>query len=139
VATSPADLEVRVRIDVRWRDLDMLGHLNQAVYHEFLEEGRAELFSASGDLADFAFVLARVELDYRHEVTRAHGHVEVVVRPASVGTSSVVVDNDILLPDGTVAATGRSVLVAWDPQARGKRELTAAERAALTGDGRASA
>jgi acyl-CoA thioesterase FadM len=53
------------------------------------------------------------------------------VRPASVGRSSVVVDNDVLLPDGTVAATGRSVLVAWDPAARGKRELTETERAAL--------
>ena len=135
MATSPAHLEVRVRIDVRWRDLDMLGHLNQAVYHEFLEEGRAELFASLGDLSDLAFVLARVELDYRHEVRRDHGHVEVLVRPASVGRSSVVVDNHVVLPDGTVAATGRSVLVAWDPSTRGKRELSAREREALLGGG----
>ena len=126
-------LETRVRIDVRWRDLDMLGHLNQAVYHEFLEEGRAELLTSLGGLRDLAFVLARVELDYRHEVRRDHGHVEVVARPASVGRTSIVVDNEIVLPDGTVAASGSSVLVAWDPQARGKRELTTAERAALLG------
>lgn len=125
--------ETRTRIDVRWRDLDMLGHLNQAVYHEFLEEGRAELFASVGHLADFAFVLARVELDYRHEVRRDHGHVEVVVRPASIGRSSVVVEHDIVLPDGTIAATGRSVLVAWDPATRGKRVLTEPEREALTG------
>jgi hypothetical protein len=30
-----------------------------------------------------------------------------------------------------VAAEGKSVLVAWDPQARGSRELTDDERAAL--------
>ena len=138
MATS-AIAEVRTRIDVRWRDLDMLGHLNQAVYHEFLEEGRAEMLTSLSGLSDLAFVLARVELDYRHEVRRDHGHVEVVVRPASVGRSSVVVDNDVLLPDGTVAATGRSVLVAWDPAARGKRELTAREKTALMGDGHARA
>ena len=131
-------LETRVRIDVRWRDLDMLGHLNQAVYHEFLEEGRAELFSTFASLRDFAFVLARVELDYKHEVTRGHGHVEVVVRPASVGRSSVVVANDIVLPDGTVAATGTSVLVAWDPSARGKRALSDGEREALLAGGAVS-
>jgi acyl-CoA thioester hydrolase len=133
-----APLETRVRIDVRWRDLDMLGHLNQAVYHEFLEEGRAEMFTTFGSLQDFAFVLARVELDYRREVTRGDGHVEVVVRPASVGRSSVVVDNEIVLPDGTVAASGRSVLVAWDPETRGKRALTDGERDALLAGGAVS-
>jgi len=133
--STTAPTEVRVRIDVRWRDLDMLGHLNQAVYHEFLEEGRAELLTSLSGLSDLAFVLARVELDYRHEVTRGHGHVEVVVRPASVGTSSVVLDNEVVLPDGTVAASGRSVLVAWDPSARGKRPLTDGERDALVAAG----
>ena len=29
----------------RRRDVDELGHLNQAVYHELLEEGRAALFA----------------------------------------------------------------------------------------------
>ena len=134
---APSALEIRVRIDVRWRDLDMLGHLNQAVYHEFLEEGRAELLTSLAALGDFAFVLARVELDYRAEVRRDHGHVEVVVRPESVGRSSVVVVNEVVLPDGTVAAAGRSVLVAWDPEARGKRALTGAVRDALLAGGAA--
>jgi len=132
VAGSP--LEVRVRIAIRWRDLDMLGHLNQAVYHEFLEEGRAEIIRrlvAAGDGG--TFVVARVELDYRTEVRRDHEHVEVVVRPERVGTSSVTLAHDVVLPDGTVAASGTSVLVGWDPAARGKRELTEAERAALQG------
>ena len=77
-ATTP--LESRVRIDIRWRDLDMLGHLNQAVYHEFLEEGRAALFQQFAPFGDSPFVLARVELDYRSEVRRDHGHVDVVAR-----------------------------------------------------------
>ncbi len=130
--TAPA--ESRVRIAVRWRDLDMLGHLNQAVYHEFLEEGRAAFVAQLGELGvRFAFVLARVELDYRAEVRRDHGHVDIVTRLARVGGSSLTVDNQVLLPDGTVAAEGRSVLVAWDPQARGSRKLTGDERAALEG------
>jgi acyl-CoA thioester hydrolase len=128
--SDPVPLEARVRIDVRWRDLDMLGHLNQAVYHEFLEEGRAELVSALGERG-FAFVLARVELDYRHEVRRDHGFVEVVATVGRVGRSSITVDNRVLLPDGTVAAEGSSVLVAWDMGERRSRELSADERAAL--------
>jgi acyl-CoA thioester hydrolase len=124
--------DVRIQIGLRWRDMDMLGHLNQAVYHELLEEGRGALFQSLGG-ASFPFVLVRVELDYRHEVRRDHGSVEVVVRLEHVGGKSVTIVHDVVLPDGTVAASGRSVLVAWDPQARGSRELTDAERAALGG------
>ncbi|HEX2087131.1 MAG TPA: thioesterase family protein [Solirubrobacteraceae bacterium] len=123
-------LEVRTRIDVRWRDLDMLGHLNQSVYHELLEEGRAALFQQLDALE--AFVLARVELDYRLEVRRDHGPVEIVVRITRVGRSSVTVEHDVVRDDGEVAATGSSVLVAWDPEARRSRPLGDAERARLT-------
>ena len=125
-------MEARVRIGIRWRDVDMLGHLNQSVYHELLEEGRAALFEQLGRLGDFAFVLARVELDYRREVRHDHGHVDVVVRPAAVGRSSIAVDHEVLLPDGAVAADGRSVLVAWDPAARRSRRLGDDERDRLT-------
>jgi acyl-CoA thioester hydrolase len=124
-------MEVRTRIEVRWRDLDMLGHLNQSVYHEFLEEARAAFFAEAHGGAWEAFVLARVELDYKHEVRRDHGHVEIAVRIARVGRSSVTVEHDVLLPDGTVAASGSSVLVGWDAQARRSRPFGDEERARL--------
>jgi hypothetical protein len=45
----------------------------------------------------------------------------------------VTVDNQVLLPDGTVAAEGRAVLVAWDPAARGSRPVSGDERGLLNG------
>jgi acyl-CoA thioester hydrolase len=127
--------ENRLTIQLRWRDMDMLGHLNQAVYHELLEDARAgfmiHLASTAGAQAYQTYVVARVELDYRHEVRKDHGSVEIVVRPAGVGTSSFALEHDVLLPDGTVAASGKTVMVGWDGQKRGKRTLTDAERAAL--------
>ena len=128
-ATTP--IESRVRIGIRWRDLDMLGHLNQAVYHELLEEGRAALFQQFAPFGDSPFVLARVELDYRSEVRRDHGHVDIVVRVVGVGRSSITVGHDVVLPDGTIAAQGTSVLVAWDPAARRSRPIDDAQRAVL--------
>ena len=125
--------EIRIEIELRWRDLDFLGHLNQAVYHELLEEGRGALFERLGALdGGFFFVLARVELDHRQEIRRDHSPVTVALRVEEVGRSSVVVAHEIVRNDGQIAAEGRSVLVAWDRDARRSRPLTGSERAALT-------
>ncbi len=127
----PSD-EIRIDIALRWRDLDFLGHLNQAVYHELLEEGRGALFEQLGALdGGFFFVLARVELDHRQEIRRDHGPVTVALRVEAVGRSSVSVAHEIIRADGAVAAEGRSVLVAWDRDARRSRPLSDAERSAL--------
>jgi acyl-CoA thioester hydrolase len=129
-------LQHTVCVPLRWRDMDMLGHLNQSVYHELLEEARGALITeivrrVGPEHVHGTFVLARVELDYRAEVRRDHGEVVITVRVASVGRSSIRLEHDIALPDGTVAASGSTVLVGWDPAARGKRVLSDAERAAL--------
>ena len=130
-------LEHTVRVQLRWRDMDMLGHLNQAVYHELLEEGRIALIAdlmrrLGGEDERGGFVLAHVDLDYHAEVRKDHGEVDIVVRVARVGTSSVELQHEVKLPDGRLAASGKSVLVAWDLMARTKRALSEGERAALT-------
>lgn len=121
----------RMTLPLRQRDIDVLGHVNQAVYHELLEDARVAYLEPIMVHADESFVLARVELDYRQEVRLDAGHVDVVVRVAGFGTRSVTLENDIELPDGTVAASGRAIVVAWDMRGRRSRDLTAAEREQL--------
>ena len=116
--------ENRVRVPIRWRDLDMLGHVNQSVYHELLEEGRA------GENA-FPLVLVHIEIDYKAEVRKDHDWVEVVSSVAHVGKKSVRIDERIERSDGVVATKGHAVLVAWDMQSRTSREITDRERSAL--------
>lgn len=130
-------LEQRVSVQLRWRDMDMLGHLNQSVYHELLEEGRAAVMwdlmrRAGNHHAHGAYVLAHVDLDYHTEIRKDHGEVEIMVRVSHVGTSSFRLRHEVRLPDGTVAASGETVMVAWDPRTRGKRTLTPGERDALS-------
>lgn len=123
-------MEVRTEIKIRWRDLDPLGHVNQAVYHELLEEGRSAFMARS---ASFLFVLAHIELDFRSEVRKDHEAVVVVTSAERIGTTSVTLNERIEHLDGTVAAAGQSVLVAWDPETRRARPLSDDERAALSG------
>ena len=129
--------EHTVRVQLRWRDMDMLGHLNQSVYHELLEEGRIAVIGnlmgqAGGERIEGGYVLAHVDLDYHAEVRKDHEVVDIVVRVARVGTSSIELHHDVRLPDGRLAASGKSILVAWDLAARTKRSLSDAERAALS-------
>jgi acyl-CoA thioester hydrolase len=131
-------VEHSLRVQLRWRDMDMLGHLNQSVYHELLEEGRAALIAdiarrVAADHAHGAYVVAHVDLDYHSEVRKDHQEVEVIVRLAGVGRSSLRLEHELRLPDGQVAASGATVLVAWDPARRAKRELSESERAVLGG------
>jgi acyl-CoA thioester hydrolase len=132
VAPGP---EHTVRVQLRWRDMDMLGHLNQSVYHELLEEGRialiADVMRRVGEERG-GYVVAHVDLDYHAEVRKDHGEVDVIVRVARFGNSSIELEHEVRLPDGRVAASGTSVLVAWDMAARTKRSLSEGERAALT-------
>jgi acyl-CoA thioester hydrolase len=131
-------LELTLTLPLRWRDIDPLGHLNQAVYHELLEEARAglvtELVARTGaEHVHGGFIVRHVDLDYLHEVRRDAGTVDVTARVAAVGTSSLTLEHEVRLPDGTLAASGHAVLVGWDPVTRGKRPLGEVERAALGG------
>lgn len=121
----------RYRVALRWGDMDALGHVNQAVYHELLEEARTAMLEGLPTPPKGAFVMARVELNYRREIPLAHRHVEVTLQVEAVGRSSITVTQRILRSDGVLAADGRSVMVAWDGQRRGSRPLSDGERAVL--------
>jgi acyl-CoA thioester hydrolase len=124
-------LSVRIRIPLRARDIDGFGHVNQSVYHEFLEEGRVALLEAIGRRGEPSFVLAHVELDHRRELRLEDGEATVELRVTAISRSSFALDHDILTRDRTLVASGRSVLVGWDPETRAARPLSPAERERL--------
>lgn len=123
--------EVTVVVPVRWRDMDPLGHVNNAVYLNFLEEARDELLrEALGD-AWFDTVSARIEIDFRHEIRLGTEHISVSSRLEGFGRSSLRSRETICLPDGTVSAEAVTVTVTRDAEGGGSRPLTDAERERL--------
>ena len=123
---------MRVELPLRHRDLDSLGHVNQAVYHELLEEVRAAFFrEALPDLPFTGYVLVHAALDYRAEVRIGHRFLIGEAHVAELGRSRVELENRLVRPDGNVAVEGRAVLVAWDGESRRARALTEKERHAL--------
>jgi acyl-CoA thioester hydrolase len=115
--SSDSTALVRIELPLRHRDMDALGHVNQAVYHELLEEVRAALFRDTlPDLPFTGYVLVHVELDYRREVRISDRRLIGECRVAELGRSRIELDNRLLLEDGDVAVEGRAVLVAWDDE-----------------------
>jgi len=77
-------------IEVRFRDLDALGHVNNAVLVSYLEQGRFQWwrdYLAGRPFQEEGFLIARVEVDYRKPI-HFGDEVEVELRCARVGNSS---------------------------------------------------
>jgi acyl-CoA thioester hydrolase len=101
-------------VDVRFRDLDMMGHVNNAVYATYLEEARVayydDVLSVAAD--ELGFVLANLEIEYRRPIH--HGE-EVRIGLSTAGISDRSMTTEYLLEaDGDAAATAESVQVSVD-------------------------
>jgi acyl-CoA thioester hydrolase len=121
------------RIEIRWRDLDAYGHVNHMVYLTYLEETRDEwLGRALGDPEEvWNYVIARVEIDYRRELTLEDDAVLARCRLDRIGNSSVRTAESVLTLEGELAAEAQAVLVARDRETGRSRALTSGEREAF--------
>jgi acyl-CoA thioester hydrolase len=121
------------RIEIRWRDMDAYGHVNNGVYLNFLEEARDRwVQDVLGGVADtWDFVLARVAIDFRNELKQDDGSVTVRCALDFIGRSSIRTREEIRKVDGTLSARAESVIVPRDPATGRSRPLTDEERTVL--------
>jgi acyl-CoA thioester hydrolase len=119
-----------VTIPIRWRDVDNYGHVNNAVYLTYLEEARDRWVRETlGPEVDF--VIVRIAIDYRRELSQGDDEVTVSCRGVGYGTSSIRTAERIVAKAGWVAAESESVIVAHDADARSSRPLADGERETL--------
>ena len=126
-------MTAEVRIPIRWRDVDAYGHVNNAVFLNYLEEARDRLVESLFGADAWDFVIARVAIDFRSELRQEDREVLVRCGVMDLGTSSVRTRELVHASDGRLSAEAESVIVARDPQAGRSRPLTDAERAILRG------
>jgi acyl-CoA thioester hydrolase len=99
------------RETIRFRDLDALGHMNNAVYATLLEEARLAFLTPRGALVE-SMILARLEIDFRSPVELGET-IEIAVTPTRIGKKSF--DLEYVLSAGDrVVAEAKTVLVAYD-------------------------
>lgn len=111
-------------VSVRYSDLDTYGHVNNAVYGTYCEEGRiayaAEVLGVES-VDEFPAVVASLDLQFRAAVTEATT-VTVRVWTTEVGEQSLTVAHE-LEHDGHLVAEAECTLVAIDPETREPRPI----------------
>jgi acyl-CoA thioester hydrolase len=122
---------VQIRLTIRWSDVDSLGHVNNAVYLNYLEEARDRLIGQLFGQRAWDFVLARVAIDYRSELVQDDGEVVVHCGVSGYGRSSIRTWERVEKREGTVSAEAESVLVARDPKVPKSRPLSEDEKGIL--------
>ena len=123
-----------VPVDVRFRDMDSMGHVNNAVYFTYFENARIAYWRAVPAIRSrqaLDYILARAECDFRSPAT-VEDALACHIRVASFGRSSFTFE--YLLRDdrsGRVVAEGRTVQALFDYALRKTKPLDTALRAAI--------
>jgi acyl-CoA thioester hydrolase len=108
------------RETVRFRDVDSLGHVNNAVYLTYLEQARVAFHRAHG-ASWTEVILARCEIDFRGQVS-VDEVVEISMWPTRVGTKSFELGYELKVGERLVAEA-KTVLVAFDYERNQSRPL----------------
>jgi acyl-CoA thioester hydrolase len=102
---------------VIFRDVDVFGHVNNAVYLSYFEWARAQLWfaitGAAGEPTDIGFIVAHAEIDFVAQIGMEP--IEIRVRISEMRNSSFDTVYEIRRRDGgQLAATGKVVVVLFD-------------------------
>ena len=108
----------RVPVHRRFSDLDPLGHVNNVVFHDYLQEARVGLLR---DLEfvrgpGFSQVVVKQELTHRKPLLYAPEPVIVEIWVERIGNSSYTLGYRILDEHDDVAAEATTVMAVVDPQ-----------------------
>lgn len=121
-------------VQIRWGDMDAMGHVNNAVYLTYLECGRDAFFAAAAPEVDWMqFVLRKVEVAFVSQLTDLDGFARVEVELEGIGTTSIRTRERIIAgSDGRVAVEASAVIVHLDETKLASAPLPEALRRSLS-------
>ncbi len=106
-------------IEIRYGDLDPQGHVNNAKYLTYMEQGRVAYLAHLGlwrgdSFLDLGIILAQAQVTYLFPL-RFGQPLQVGVRVSRLGNKSLTMEYSLQeATNGQEAAQGSSVLVAYD-------------------------
>ena len=120
------DFPYRLSDNVRFADLDINQHVNNAVYATYFETGRVTLMKdrSYGLMPEgLAWIMVRLDIHFRAEL-HWPGAIEMGLGVARFGRTSVTFDQ-VVFSEGTCVASAQAVTVLIDENTRKPTPLTA--------------
>ena len=108
----------KTEVQVRFNDVDMMGHVNNAVYQNYFDYGKVQYFNSvlgkDVDWQENGLVLAKITIEYFTPVL-LDNNLFIRSKISRLGTKSLdmiqeLVDNET----GDIKSTGISVMVAYN-------------------------
>lgn len=105
----------KVPLQLRFNDIDVMGHVNNAVIMEFFDLGKASFFKDAGlppEKGDFTLMVVHYEVDFTSQI-HASDSLSVTTEIVKFGTKSATLRQQVLKADGTVCATCNTVMAGY--------------------------
>jgi len=124
-------------IDIRFRDLDAMGHVNNAVFFTYFEYGRLKFFYSEPQkdkFPGFTFILAHISCDYIKPIT-LNDKLTLQIWINEIGGKSFEFRYQLIdsTDSSIIFATGESVQVCFDYQKNASMPVSDELRAHLSG------
>ncbi len=118
----------RQDIQVRFNDMDVLGHVNNTVYLEYMDLGKAQyITTVLGKCFDFveeALVIASINCDFYH-ITVYGEPLTVLTRIDDIGIASVTLEQRVVnSATNQVKCIARSVMVGYNIKENAKMDIS---------------
>src|SRR5437016_7874507 len=109
-------LKFSIELPVQFRDIDVMGHVNNATYFQYMETARVELARSLGQVRDgfrAGFIVASARCEFKKPI-RDERRIAVSVWVSRIGDRSWDLDYSIRGPRKAEYAIGRTTQVAYD-------------------------
>ncbi|MCQ2277727.1 MAG: acyl-CoA thioesterase [Bacteroidales bacterium] len=103
-------------IQIRFNDVDQMGHINNACIMEYFDLGKYQYFASAGvpcipEEGDFCVMIVHFDVDF-HSQIRFHDNPVVTSQVTRWGNKSFELTQQILI-DGKPAATCRNIMAGY--------------------------
>lgn len=103
-------------IQIRFNDVDQMGHVNNAVIMEYFDLGKENFFASHGmppEKGDFTVIIVHYEVDFLNQI-HFHDTIHVETTIEKFGNKSLtLIQRAINSESGTVCVTCRSVMAGY--------------------------
>lgn len=122
-------------IQLRFNDIDQMGHVNNAVIMEFLDLAKSRYFHDAGvpvtpDEGDFCVMIVHIDSDFHRQI-HFHDDVAVTTYTSHLGNKSIEITQQVIV-GGALAVSSRTVLSGYSRSAAASAPLPQSVRDSVT-------